>query len=475
MSSAAIKDVTRALQGLLLTQLTAVSSSAQVSLLPPGSPLPGGLGVNLYLFKVTESPFLKNQRWPGDRTTPASASPALALELSYLLTPYAPPPDATSASGDDAHTMLGASMLVLYENPVLNNVHLPGFDSDAVLSAALVNSYEQIRVTLAPTSMEELSKIWATINQPYRLSVAYHVSLVELTPTPPPPVNAGIVLATGLNVVAWNAPRIDALTPAIGALATISGTGALTPNLLTSSGAGFVLPGQTPVVQVASQNVTINGTPTATSLTANLPVDADGGPDLSVTVSLNGKKGTSTRFTVTPWLSRVSPIRSTLETNALTLTGIGFTTTPQSVRFEGPGGTVTVTAFTGAPTDTQAVVAIPITLANGIYRVRVVLAAPANSASNSVALEVIPFVASPIGLSTTKVRGSDVHVLTINGARLAGSDVRLVVDGVAYATGPNLNAAQLAFTFGRLLSSGTHGVAVVVNGSVSHTISLVIP
>ena len=48
MSSAAIKDVTRGLQVLLLSQLSAVSSTAQVSLLPPGDALPTGLGVNLY-------------------------------------------------------------------------------------------------------------------------------------------------------------------------------------------------------------------------------------------------------------------------------------------------------------------------------------------------------------------------------------------------------------------------------------------
>ena len=77
MSTTAIKDVTRAIQLLLLKQLGSVSSAAQVSLLPPGDKLPTGLGVNLYLFRIMESPFSKNSNWPGDRTTPASVSPAL--------------------------------------------------------------------------------------------------------------------------------------------------------------------------------------------------------------------------------------------------------------------------------------------------------------------------------------------------------------------------------------------------------------
>ncbi len=477
MSNTAIKDVTRALQALLLGQLTAVSSSAQVSLLPPGDQLPSGLGANLYLFRIMESPFFKNQPWPGDRITPASATPALGLELSYLLTPYAPAPDPTSATGDDAHTILGAAMLALHEYPILNDVHIPGFDSDAVLPAYLQNSYEKIKITLATTSLEELSKIWATINQPYRLSVAYHVSLVQLTPTLPPPLNAGIVLSADLNVIAWDAPRLNTLTPPSGALAHISSGGVLTPNALAINGAGFLLPGQTPVVQVGGQNAAVNSipAPTATDLTITLPVDLDAGPDASVTMALSGRAGAPAPFVVTPWLSRVTPIRSTLESSTLTLNGIGFTTTPQAVRFEGPGGTTTVTAFAGPVTDTQAVVSMPAALQNGIYHVRIVLAGPDNSASNSATLEVIPLVNSPIGLATVTVSGNQVHQLTINGVRLNGSDVRLKIDGLSYAIGANANSTQIVFTLGRLLVSGSHGVSVAVNGSVSHTIVLEVP
>src|ERR1700730_13193207 len=103
-SSTAIKDVTRGLQMLLLSQLTAVSSTAQVSLLPPGEPLPSGLGVNLYLYRVMESPFTKNPPWPGANATPTSPTPARGLELWYLLTPFATAPDPSSTAGDDAHT-----------------------------------------------------------------------------------------------------------------------------------------------------------------------------------------------------------------------------------------------------------------------------------------------------------------------------------------------------------------------------------
>ena len=76
--------------------------------------------------------------------------------------------------------MLGVAMLTLHEHPILNDTHIVGFDASTVLSSHLRDSYEQIKVTLSSVSVEDLSKIWATINKPYRLSVAYEVSLVEL-------------------------------------------------------------------------------------------------------------------------------------------------------------------------------------------------------------------------------------------------------------------------------------------------------
>ena len=50
------------------------------------------------------------------RIAPPAKAPALGLELSYLLTPFATVPDATPPSGDDAHTMLGTAMLAFHEH-----------------------------------------------------------------------------------------------------------------------------------------------------------------------------------------------------------------------------------------------------------------------------------------------------------------------------------------------------------------------
>jgi hypothetical protein len=480
MSFAAVNEVTRALRMLLHSQLTQVSASAVVTLLPPGADLPVVSGVNLYLYRVVESPVSKNRPWPGDRATPPASRPALGLELSYLLTPLGTrPDDASFQLGDDAHTMLGVAMLTLQENPVLNEVHIPGFDADAILPPFLLNSFEQVKITLAPTNLEDLSKIWAAINQPYRLSVAYDVSLVHLTPATPPPTNGGIVLSTGVSVTPLDAPRLTALTPAIGALAHVESGEGLSSNVLVIAGSGFGFPGQRPSVRVGGLPVNIQSTPapTDTALSVILPADLDAGPQADVRVTLNGRTSTALAFTVSPWLATITPIRTALDPLrpadfTLTLSGHGFTTTPQAVRLEGPGGTTTVTAFGAGGNDTRATVTLPATLANGLYRVRLVLGDAAGSVTNSRTLEVMPRLDSPIGLSQASVNGNQVHRLTLNGARLNGTDVRVRIDGATYQLGASASAVQLVVTLGRLLTAGTHEVSVTVDGQTSRAVAL---
>jgi hypothetical protein len=477
MSYEAINQVTRGLRRLLVTQLTQISPGAVVTLLPPGDQLPEVIGLNLYLYRVMESPFTKNRNWPGDRVTTPTDQPALGLQLFYLLTPLGTRPANDADAGDDAHTMLGLAMRTLQENPVLNDVHLPTFEADTELPDFLLNSYEKIKMMLLPTSIEELSKIWATINQPYRLSVAYEVSVVEIAPTPPPPVGGGIVLRTGVDVITFDPPRLSELIPALGALARVPGA-TVVANTLRIDGFGLTFPGQNAIVKVGGQPAqTIPlSPPTDTSLVVTLPTDVDGGPQVDVTVKLNGRTSRPLVFTVNPWLTSVTPIRTALDPTrgpadlTLNLDGNGLAP-PAAVRFEGPGPATTVAAFGPGGTDTHQSVTIPTGLANGVYKVRLVLGDAPNSATNSRTLEVIPRLDSPVGVSTTVVDGDNVHRLTINGARLNGSDVRAILDGATYQRGANANAAQFVLTLGRLLNAGTHRIALNVNGQVSRAIT----
>ena len=485
MSFDAVYHVTRALRMLLHNELVTVSASAVVTLNPPGETLPAASGVNLYLYRVQESPFTKNLSWPGDRKTAASDQPALGLQLFYLLTPLGTKPDEGSFQlGDDAHTMLGVAMSTLHENPILNHVHIPataaspGFDADAILPDFLLDSYEQIKVVLTPAGLEELSKIWATINQPYRLSVAYEVSLVELTPTAPPLASGGIVTrAPTVNVIEWQAAQLTSLAPPRGALVHIDGAGRLIGNSIVINGSGLTLPGQPPVVTVGGQSVTVSAQtllPDET-LTATLPANLDAGPEEDVVVSLSGRRSRPLTFSVDPWLSSVTPIRTALDPAApndltLVLRGSGFTTSPAAVRLQSAAGVTTVTTFAAGATDTAVTVALPTDLSNGSYQVRLVLDDTASSATNSHTTEVMPLIASS-GAAVQTVGGHNVHQLSINGARLNGADLRLVIDGIVFRAGANANAEQLVFTLGKLLDQGTHALRVVVDGHASRHVA----
>lgn len=483
MSTAAIYEVTRALRVLLYSQLVDVSSSAVVTLLPPGDTLPLTSGVNLYLYRVLESPFTKNQAWPGDRSTAASNLPALGLQLYYLLTPLGVRPDETSFTlGDDAHTMLGAAMATLHANPVLNNTHIPGFDADTVLPSFLLDSFEQIKIMLAPAGIEELSKIWATINQPYRLSVAYEVSLVEISPDAPPPVSAGFVtVAPMAQVIAWQAAQLTALTPPQGALVRVDGAGNVSGNTVLISGAGLTMAGQPPSVTVGGQSVVVAASTPAPdeTLTAGLPDSLDAGPQANIVVAVAGLASVPQSFVVDPWLSGVTPIRTALDPATpgdltLTLTGQGFTAAPAAVWLQGEAAPLLLTGLLPGGTDQRAVVTLPNTLVNGIYQIRVVLADAVGSATNARAFQVVPFLATPVALATPTVDGRQVHQLTITGARLAGADLRLLIDGIMYQAGANADATQIVFILGRLLTPGQHTLGIVLDGQSSRIIGLTV-
>jgi hypothetical protein len=486
MSYDAVNSVTKALRVLLQRQLNRVLPNAIVSLLPPGDALAQQSGVNLYLYRVSESPSTRNEPWRGDRSTPPSAWPPLGLQLFYLLTPLGTKPDDAGVTGDDAHTMLGAAMLLLHENPVLNDIHISGFDADAELPGNLLDSYEQVKVTLLPTTVDDLSKIWSTINQPYRLSVAYEVSIVELTPTTAA-VQVGGAGSFQIGLTAGDAPRLSNLSPASGALAAVAADGTLHANALVIHGFGFSAPiaGRPPDVLVGGRTVTPAATPAPTdqALTVGLPTDLDAGPQADVRVAQMRRTSLPLSFTVSPWLAAVRPIRTALDPARgdadmkPVLTGSGFTTSPQAVRLDGPAGTVNLTTFAAGGSDTRVTVTLPATLANGLYQARVVRGD--GGASNPRPLEVVPRVDSPIAVAVVAVTGKNVHQLTINGARLGGKNIRVTIAAATYQVAPDpsnptvgSNPAQLVVTLGRLLAPGSHTVVVTVDGHAARGVAL---
>src|SRR3954454_13851849 len=151
-----IGDVTQTLKDLL--------TGLDVTLDSPATLPTGGEAdfkkLNLFLYQVLENPHAKNQAWSSPTAT-TQEYPPLAVNLYYLLTPYAK--DTISA-----HQVLSHAMSLLHDNSIVGGDRLAG---------ALSTAVEQLVLLLCPTTLEELTRIWNALQSPYRLSVCYEVRI----------------------------------------------------------------------------------------------------------------------------------------------------------------------------------------------------------------------------------------------------------------------------------------------------------
>jgi hypothetical protein len=171
-ASSAIGKVSRSLRSLLLNEMTL--DSVRVTVLAPDEPGGGDPRINLFLYKVQEHAALRNMDWQVKLGDPGRlVPPPLSLKLFYLMTAYAANQDESGNAS--AHELLGEAMRVLYQNPVVPDDYL-GFD--------FAGARERVKVVLNSLDLEELSKIWSTFTQPFRLSVLYEVSVVQLDMLP---------------------------------------------------------------------------------------------------------------------------------------------------------------------------------------------------------------------------------------------------------------------------------------------------
>jgi hypothetical protein len=170
--STAIGSVSASLRNLLVGEMR-LNPAVPVTILAPDE-TGGDQRINLFLYKVEENAFLKNQDWalkPGNSSTLVPAP--LSLNLHYLMTPYARNDPQTGNA--TAHEILGEAMRVFYENSVIPQNHL---------EADLQTAREQFRIVYDALDPEELSRLWSTFAQPFRLSVRYQVSTVQLDMLP---------------------------------------------------------------------------------------------------------------------------------------------------------------------------------------------------------------------------------------------------------------------------------------------------
>jgi hypothetical protein len=122
--------------------------------------------LTIFLFEAVEDPSARNRprvrgMAPPDLTL---QKPPMALLLRYLLTPW-------GGNRVTEHQILGRAMQVLYDGAILSGPDLKG---------SLAGTDDALKVTLAPLSLEERTRVWHAVQKPYRLSVSYEVRVVNL-------------------------------------------------------------------------------------------------------------------------------------------------------------------------------------------------------------------------------------------------------------------------------------------------------
>jgi hypothetical protein len=161
-----VSDVSASLVGALDDQLRTLVPPARAELNDLAGAVPTGLILTVTLYEILEDPPSRN-RPPVREVTGATVltrKPPMALLLRYLLTPW----------GGDQPTeqrIVGRAMQVLYDDAILDGVQL---------REGLRGSRDTLKVTLAPLTLEERTRVWWAIQKPYRLSLNYEVRVVNL-------------------------------------------------------------------------------------------------------------------------------------------------------------------------------------------------------------------------------------------------------------------------------------------------------
>jgi hypothetical protein len=176
-----IAGVTRSLVRLLDDRLV---EPATVTASPPDQTPPnvGGARINLFLYRVSENATLRNQDLGGAAPPASYGRPPLSLDLHYLLHPV-----PVQASDDlAAHRLLGDAMLALHQVPIITpELRRSTPPTDPILDASLIGDVEHLRVSLAPATLDDLTKLWGATTAPIRVSAAYTVTVVRLEQTVP--------------------------------------------------------------------------------------------------------------------------------------------------------------------------------------------------------------------------------------------------------------------------------------------------
>jgi hypothetical protein len=177
MSNAlAIHAVTLALRQRLDRGLNAEVPGTRVTTCPPDRARDvTGNQVNLFLYHTVPSPAWRNAA-PSGVPGFGAGQPPLALNLYYLVSSHGQNEDDPDPI---SHRLLGKAMAILHENPMLEPAEIrDALAVDVDAGERIARQFDGVRIAPQPLELDQLTRLWTCLGAPFRISVAYEVSVV---------------------------------------------------------------------------------------------------------------------------------------------------------------------------------------------------------------------------------------------------------------------------------------------------------
>ncbi len=124
--------------------------------------------LSLWLYQITENEFVKNQQPQRGNGADTLQHAPLALEFSYLITPFANVGGSNGSSRDENHMVLGKVMQIFYDNSII------------LVRDQTSGISEELRIIFKRLTLEELTRIWEALRESYRLSICYRVQVSRI-------------------------------------------------------------------------------------------------------------------------------------------------------------------------------------------------------------------------------------------------------------------------------------------------------
>jgi hypothetical protein len=145
-------------------------------------------GLSIWLYRIVLDDQLRNSP-PNRIASGLEHGPPLPLRLHYLLTPIVANDTSSHSGGPEREqALLGRAIQLFHGHPILR-----GSDLRDLLSG----TDNELIARMEPMTLEEITRVWSSVRQPYHLSVSFEVTcaLIDRDAAPTslaPVVQAGV-------------------------------------------------------------------------------------------------------------------------------------------------------------------------------------------------------------------------------------------------------------------------------------------